>query len=191
RRGWANGAFRLMVRSTLLEPLLPEIYHTIKDDGSPYFWKMLEVLDRTVEAGRKVSDAVSLSVLLLPWVLAELEKEEAGRETRMRISEVMLFIRELIQPICARMALAAGTRHQIEQTLETLWRLLEPPTDRRAMFRFVYREPFNDALALLELFAISSGRYIEQFRQWQAFAQRVRRAEGEAPVPTRKRRRKR
>ncbi|MGZ7039844.1 MAG: polynucleotide adenylyltransferase PcnB, partial [Thermoanaerobaculia bacterium] len=84
RRGWANGAFRLMVRSTLLEPLLPEIYHTIKDDGSPYFWKMLEVLDRTVEAGRKVSDAVSLSVLLLPWVLAELEKEEAGRETRMR-----------------------------------------------------------------------------------------------------------
>ncbi|MGZ7077802.1 MAG: polynucleotide adenylyltransferase PcnB [Thermoanaerobaculia bacterium] len=191
RRGWANGAFRLMVRSTLLEPLLPEIYHTIKDDGSPYFWKMLEVLDRTVEAGRKVSDAVSLSVLLLPWVLAELEKEEAGRETRMRISEVMLFIRELIQPICARMALAAGTRHQIEQTLETLWRLLEPPTDRRAMFRFVYREPFNDALALLELFAISSGRYIEQFRQWQAFAQRVRRSEGEAPAPTRKRRKRR
>jgi hypothetical protein len=59
------------------------------------------------------------------------------------------------------------------------------------MFRFVYREPFNDALALLELFALSSGRHVEQFRQWQAFAQRVRRAEGEAPPPRKRRRRKR
>ena len=190
RRGWSNGAFRLMVSSALLEPLLPEIYNTIKDERTPYFWKMLEVLDRTVQAGRKISDAVSLSVLLLPWVINELEKEGSQRDARMRIGEVMLFIRDLIQPICARMALAAGTRHQIEQTLETLWRLLDVPSDRRAMFRFVYREPFNDALALFELFALSSGRYVEQFRAWQAFAQRVRRSEGEAP-PVRKRRRRR
>ena len=79
----------------------------------------------------------------------------------MRIGEVVLFIRDLIQPLCARMALAAGTRHQIETALETLWRLLEPPADRRAQFRFVYREPFNDALALLELYALSSGSYVD------------------------------
>ena len=109
----------------------------------------------------------------------------------MRIGEVLLFIRELIQPICARMALPAGTRHQIEQALETLWRLLEPPADRRAQFRFVYREPFNDALSLLELYALSSGKYVEAFRQWQSFAQRVRRAEGEARPPVRHRRRRR
>jgi hypothetical protein len=110
----------------------------------------------------------------------------------MRIGEVILFIRDLTQPLCARMALPAGTRHQIEQALETLWRLLEPPTDRRAQFRAVHREPFNDALALLELYALSSGRYVDVFRQWQAFAQRVRRAqeEGEAASSTRKRRRR-
>ncbi|MGZ8852633.1 MAG: polynucleotide adenylyltransferase PcnB [Thermoanaerobaculia bacterium] len=191
RRGWSNGAFRLMVRSGLLEPLLPEIFIAIKDDRAPYFWKMLEVVDRTVEAGRKVSDAVSLSVLLLPWVLSELEKEGTQRDARMRIGEVIIFIRDLIQPVCARMALAAGTRHQIEQALETLWRLLEPPSDRRSMFRFVYREPFQDALALFELFALSSGRYVEQFKQWQAFAQRVRKADADAPKPPKRRRRKR
>ena len=49
-----------------------------------------------------------------------------------------------------RMALAAGTRHQIETALDTLWRLLEPPADRRAQFKFVFREPFNDALAFLK-----------------------------------------
>jgi hypothetical protein len=89
------------------------------------------------------------------------------------------------------MSLPAGTRHQIEQAVETLWRLLEPPTDRRSQFRFVYREPFNDALALLELYALSSGKYVDQFRQWQAFAQRVKRAQEEHAPATRKRRRRR
>src|SRR5258708_4906151 len=190
RRGWSQGAFRLMVDSALLEPLLPEVYRSISGEQVPYFWKMLEVLDRTVQAGRKISDAVLLSVLLLPWVMTELDREEKRREGRMRIGDVMVFLRDLIQPICARMALAAGTRHQIEQALETLWRLLEPPTDRRSQLRFVYREAFSDALALLELFAISSGKYIEQYRQWQAFAQRARRPEDAAPGPARKRRRR-
>lgn len=189
RRGWSRGAIRLMVDSGLLEPLLPEIHNTISGDRAPHFWKMLEVLDRTVQVGRKISDPVLLSVLFLPWIVEEIETEEQRREGRMRIGEVIVFIRELIQPIYARMALAAGTRHQIEQTLETLWRLLEPPIERRAIFRFVYREPFNDALALLELYALSSGRYVEQLRQWQAFANRVRRAEAEAPPRRRRRRR--
>jgi hypothetical protein len=110
----------------------------------------------------------------------------------MKIGEVILFIRELIQPICTRMSLAAGTRHQIETALDTLWRLLEPPADRRSQFKFVYREPFNDALALLELYALSSGKYVDVFRQWQQFAQRVRRAaDAEAPKAPAKRRRRR
>jgi poly(A) polymerase len=194
RRGWSRGAIRLLVDTELLEPLLPEVFQAIRDDRAAYFWKMLEVLDRTVQAGRKISDAVLLAVLMLPWVIDEIEREEARREARMRIGEVVPFIRDLTQPLCARMALPAGTRHQIEQALETLWRLLEPPTDRRSQFRAVYREPFNDALSLLELYALSSGRYIDVFRQWQAFAVRVRRAQDEGggeAAPRRKRRRRR
>lgn len=195
RRGWSRGAIRLMVDTALLEPLLPEIYRAIQGERAPYFWKMLEVLDRTVQAGRKISDAVLLSVLFLPWVIEALEAEEHRRTGAMKISDVILFIRELIQPICTRMSLAAGTRHQIEQALETLWRLLEPPADKRAQFRFVFREPFNDALALLELYALSSGNYVDVFRQWAAFAQKVKREGGEVPAPSnparRRRRRKR
>ena len=192
RRGWSRGAIRLLVDTGLLEPLLPEIFTAIRGAVAPYFWKMLEVLDRTVQSGRRVSDAVLLSVLMLPWVIDEIEREEERRGARMRIGEVVPFIRELTQPLCARMALPTGTRHQIEQALETLWRLLEPPAERRSQFRAVHREPFNDALALLELFALSSGRYVEVFRQWQAFALRVRRAqeEGEGVVKKRRRRKR-
>ena len=215
RRGWSRGAVRLMVDTGLLEPLLPEIYNAIKGDRAPYFWKMLEVLDRTVQAGRKISDAVLLSVLVLPWVVGEIEREEAKRHgfsgdaaepgeievhtdaeadsaaARMRLGEVILFIRDLIQPLCARLSLAAGTRHQMEQALETFWRLLEPPSDRRAQFRAVYRDPFSDALSLLELYALSSGRYVDVFRQWQAFAVRVKRAQEEVEGTVKKRRRRR
>jgi poly(A) polymerase len=201
RRGWSRGAIRLMVDTGLLEPLLPEIYNAIKGDRAPYFWKMLEVLDRTVQAGRKISDAVLLSVLVLPWVVGEIEREEEKRQRadaetpdalpRMRLGEVLIFIRDLIQPICARLALPAGTRHQMEQALETFWRLLEPPSDRRAQFRAVYRDPFGDALALLELYALSSGRYVDVFRQWQAFAVRVKRAQEEVEGTVKKRRRRR
>ncbi len=191
RRGWSNGAFRLMIESKLLEPLIPEVYRAIRDDRAPYFWKMLEVLDRTVQSGRKVSDAVLLCVLMLPWVVEELEDEEARRDARMRISDVLVFIRDLVQPLCLRMSLAAGTRHQIEQALETLWRLLEPPADRRSQFRAVHREPFSDALALLELYAYSSGKYLDTFRQWQEFSNRVRRGlEESEPAPRKKRRRR-
>ncbi|HET7711115.1 MAG TPA: polynucleotide adenylyltransferase PcnB [Thermoanaerobaculia bacterium] len=191
RRGWSRTSIRLMIDTGLLEPLLPEIHKSIADGRAPYFWKMLEVLDRTVQAGRKISDSVLLSVLLLPFIIAELEREEERREGRMRIADVVIFIRDLIQPICTRMALSSGTRHQIEQALETLWRLLEPPSERRSMFRFVHREPFDDALALLELYALSSGKYLEQFRQWSSFAQRVRSSDSQAPPPRRRRRRKR
>lgn len=191
RRGWSRGAIRLMVDTGLLDPLLPEIYTAIQGERAPYFWKMLEVLDRTVQSGRRISDAVLMSVLMLPWVIEEIEREEERRQARMRTGEVIIFIRDLVLPLCARMALAAGTRHQIEQALETLWRLLEPPTDRRSQFRAVYRDPFSDALSLLELYALSSGRYVDVFRQWQAFALRVKRAQEEAAEPTRRRRRRR
>src|SRR5213083_967014 len=89
RRGWSRGAVRLMVDSGLLDPLLPEVYKAIAGDRAPYFWKMLEVLDRTVQAGRKISDAVLLSVLFLPWIVQELEAEETRRAGRMRISDVV------------------------------------------------------------------------------------------------------
>ena len=191
RRGWSRGAFQMMVETRLLEPLLPEVYNAIANEKAPYFWKMLEVLDRTVQSGRKISDPVLLSVLLLPWIMEQLERENDEREARMRIGEVLTFIRELIQPVCARMSLAAGTRHQIEQALETLWRLLEPPSDRRSVMRFVFREPFSDALALLELYALSSGKYVDTYRQWNAIAQRVRKSQEEDAPRSHKRRRRR
>ena len=177
RRGWSLGAFRMLFETKLLDPLLPELFKLLAEEQAPYFWKMLEVLDRTVNAGKKVSDAVLFSVLIMPYVMEQIDSEENSRAGRMRTGEVLLYIRELIQPICGRLTFAPGMRHQVEQALETVWRLLEPPTERRSMWRVAFREPFNDALALLELYALSSRRHTHTFSEWQRVANRIRREE--------------
>jgi poly(A) polymerase len=191
RRGWSLAAIDLLAQTRLLEPLLPELQRPLDEGGIDFFWTMLDVLDRTVRSGRKVSDPVLFSVLLLPYIVGSIEAESRSRNEKLRVGEMILFVRELIQPIVQRFSFSAGMRHQTEQALETLWRLLEPPSDRRSMWRFVFREPFNDGLALLELYARASSNYLEVARQWQSFAQRVRSEEPrtQAPPPRRRRRR--
>ncbi|HSN69030.1 MAG TPA: polynucleotide adenylyltransferase PcnB [Thermoanaerobaculia bacterium] len=191
RRGWSLAAIELLAETRLLEPLLPELQRPLDEGGIVFFWTMLDVLDRTVRSGRKVSDPVLFAVLLLPYIIGSIETESRGRDEKLRVGEMILFVRELIQPIVQRFSFSAAMRHQTEQALETLWRLLEPPSDRRSMWRFVFREPFNDGLALLELYARASGNYLDVAKQWQSFAQRVRSEEPHnSPAPRRKRRRR-
>ncbi len=191
RRGWSLEAMRLMVETCLLEPLLPELYQRLESEESDYFWRMLEVLDRTVRSGRTVADAVLFSVLLLPVVITAIEEEEKALGTRMRLGDLLPFLREVLEPIVQRMAFSAAMRHQMEQAFETFWRLLEPPGDRRSRWRFVFREHFSNGLALLELYSLSSDRYVDTFREWQRFVQRVKKEEAPAETKQRPRRRRR
>jgi hypothetical protein len=55
----------------------------------------------------------------------------------------------------------------------------------------VFRDHFGDALALFELHALSSGRNVERFREWQSFARRVQRQEEPMSLPRAPRRRRR
>jgi hypothetical protein len=181
----------VMVETQLLEPLLPELFAPLNTGSIEYFWTILEVLDRTILSARVMSDAVLLSTLFLPFVVLAIESEEKRGGGRLRTGEVILLIREQLDSISMRLASPAGVRHQIHQALETLWRMLEPPSDRRGMWRFAFREHFTDSLALFELFALSSGRYVDEFRQWQMIAERIQRGEvNSRPAPRRRRRRR-
>lgn len=191
RRGWARNAFGLLNDTGLLEPLVPELYRLLRKNETRYLWKMLEVLDRTVSSGRKISDSVLLCVLLLPLVVEELEAEERRRTDRMKPHEALILMREHLQPIFQRLAIPSGVRNEVEQAIDLLWRLLESPADRKHAWKLVLRQQFQDAFALAELFALSSGRYVEEFRQWQDLAQRVRRAQESEPQRKKRRRRRR
>jgi poly(A) polymerase len=186
RRGWSLEAFELLMETGLLRPLLPELVEQLGSDESEYFWRMLEVLDRTIQSGRSFPDWVYWSVMLLPCLVRGVDAEERLKGGKLGASEAMGLIRDVSAPVSQRMTLAAGTRHRVEQLLETLWRMQDPPHDRRSDWRLVLREDFPSALAVAELFALSSGRRVEEFRAWHSFANRVRHQDAPPPKPRRR-----
>ncbi|MGK2858173.1 MAG: polynucleotide adenylyltransferase PcnB [Thermoanaerobaculia bacterium] len=191
RRGWSLDAFELMVETRLLEPLMPELYSSLTSGEAEYLWRMLEVLDRTIQSGRVFGDGVFWAVLMLPGFFKAVEQEEALRGERLKPSDAFGLVRDVVAPVAARLVFPSGVRHHVEQSLEALWRIQEVPSDRKSQWRLVFREHFGDALALFELHALSSGRNVERFKEWQAFARRVQRQEGAPPPPTRAPRRRR
>ena len=189
RKGWSREAMHLMVETQLMEPLVPELMPWIQNEESDYFWKMLAVLDRTMRSGRSMPDSVLFAVLLLPIILVGLEQEES-RNGRMKIGDTLTFVRESLEPVFRRFVLPAGMRHQIEQAFETLWRLQEPPGERKSGWRVVFREPFANAIALFEIYALSSGRSVEMFREWQTLMRRMQAEEPPTKRPRKRRKKK-
>ncbi|MCM2315036.1 MAG: polynucleotide adenylyltransferase PcnB [Thermoanaerobaculia bacterium] len=191
RRGWSLDAFELLVETRLLEPLMPELFASLTSGDAEYFWRMLEVLDRTIQAGRVFGDGVFWAVLMLPGFFKAVEQEESSRGERLKPADAFSLVRDVVAPVAARLVFPSGVRHHVEQSLESLWRIQEVPSDRKSQWRLVFREHFGDALALFELHALSSGRNVELFKEWKAFARRVQRQEEPAPQAPRTGRRRR
>jgi poly(A) polymerase len=188
RRGWSLESMHLMEETSLLSPLLPELGALIDSGDGDYLWKMLGVLDRTIKSRREISDIVLLSVLLLPLIMEAIERREGVEGERIQSGEIVPFIREQIDAVFERLVMPAWMRHEIVQNFELLWRMQEPPSERKRDWRLVLRERFHDALALYELYSFSSGRFVESFRQWRDLAGRVR---GDQPQKAKRRRRRR
>lgn len=190
RRGMALESMHLMEDTRLLEPLMPELARMIAEGEGEYLWQMLEVLDRTIASGREVGDVVLLSVIVVPIVFRAIDQREAEASERLSHGEVVPFIRDLLEVVFERLVMPAWMRHEVEQNLELLWRMREAPTERKRDWRIVLRERFPDALALFELYSFSSGRYVEEFRQWRELSGRVRSSQEKMKKPRRRRKRR-
>jgi hypothetical protein len=162
----------------------------IESGDGDYLWKMLAVLDRTIMSDRSVSDAVLLSVTLVPLVFRLIDQREQEERERMQPGEIVPFIRDHLELILERLVMPAWMRHEVELNLELLWRMREAPTEKKRDWRIVLRERFGDALALFELYSFSSGRYVEEYKQWRDLAHRVRSSQEKMKTPRKRRKRK-
>ncbi len=190
RRGMALESMHLMEETGLLHSLMPELAKLIESGDGDYLWKMLEVLDRTIMSDRTVSDVVLLSVTLVPLIFKLIDEREAELQERIPPGEIVPFIRDHLELILERLVMPAWMRHEAEQNLELLWRMREAPTEKKRDWRIVLRERFGDALALFELYSFSSGRYVDEFRQWRDLSNRVRASQDKIRKPRKKRKRK-
>lgn len=189
RRGWSLDSMHLMEETGLLEPLLPELASILKEDRSTYFWRMLEVLDLTTSTGREVPDTLLLSALLFPVIFHGLEELD---DESVHLGEIGPLIRERLDPVVDRLVVPAWMRSEMTQNFELVWRFRTPPSERKRDWRLVLRDRASEALALYELYALSSRRNVDAMKAWKALAEKAKNSSSkERNRPRRRRRRRR
>ena len=206
RGGHALTTFLLLRELGLLDVLLPELAHVLRetDPEHPHgtghlFWALLDVLDAERRRGRPYVDAVLFALFFLPIVRARLQASASDGDPSPGLLATLL--EDLVTPIALRMALPHFVSHRIKQALAIVGRLSHRPDSRLATPRLAFRESFPVALELFELRAMATGRDEELVREWRAALARVEKRRqafaaehGElpaAPAVARRRRRRR
>ena len=182
RCGSAGAAVQWLLELGLLEVLLPEAYAMIgRGPGGADFGRLLPTTDRQVVAGRPLSDATLLAVLLLPKLLQRRDDVEAIDQRPMSRAALRQLVDETVAPLAARLALSRARATQLTQALVAFQRLVEPGWKPRGRQQFAHRPYFDDALALFELMAEATGEGRDALQPWQAVAA-ARRERGEGPA---------
>jgi poly(A) polymerase len=188
RGGHALPTFLLLREVGLLDVLLPELAHVLReiDPDHPHgtghlFWALLDVLDAERRRGRPFDDAVLFSLFFLPVVRSRLLEMKVSDPDPGRLVTIL---EEIVTPVSIRMSLPNAVSHRLKQALATVGRLSHRPDGRVATRRIALREAFPVALDLFELNAMATGRGDELVKEWRTLEARTRKArEDLAPPP--------
>jgi poly(A) polymerase len=188
RGGHALPTFLLMREVGLLDVLLPELAHVLREidpdhpQGTGHlFWSLLDVLDAERRRGRPFDDAVLFSLFFLPVVRSSLRELRVSDPEPGRLVPIL---EDIVTPVSIRMSLPNAISHRIKQALATVGRLSHRPDDRVATRRIAFREAFPAALDLFELNAMATGRGEELVREWRVLEERTKRARKALAPPT-------
>jgi poly(A) polymerase len=203
--GHALPTFLLMREVGLLDVLLPELAHVLRefDPDHPHgtghlFWALLDVLDAERRRGRAFDDAVPFSLFFLPIVRARVRAASPDGDPDPALLASLLD--DIVDPIALRMSLPHAVTHRIKQALSIVGKLSHRPDNRIATRRLAFREAFPAALDLFALRAMATGRGEELVAEWTALRARVERAReafeketgvSAQPIPPKRRRRRR
>jgi poly(A) polymerase len=205
RGGHALPTFLLLREVGLLDVLLPELAHVLREidpehphGAGHFFWALLDVLDAERRRGRACEDAVLFGILILAVVRSRVR--EAAPDGEPAPGLLARLIEDTVAPIAIRMTLPHALTYRIKQGLSLVGRLSHRPDGRVATRRLPFREGFSVALDLFELSAMATGRGQDLVREWRDLQVRARRAAaagdalpalagGEATGPKRRRRR--
>ena len=181
RGGHALPTFLLLREVGLLDVLLPELAHVLRevDPEHPHgaghlFWAMLDALDRERRRGRTFEDAILFALLVVPVARAELKRRSPGAEPSPALLATVL--EEIVTPVAVRMAWPHAASHRIKQALALVGRLSYRPDNKIPTRRLVFRESFPAALDIFELTAMATGRGEDLAREWRALYGRMQKA---------------
>jgi poly(A) polymerase len=170
RSGAAEQTFRLLAGHGLLEPITPELHHSVGEDA---MWQALADLDRyrrhSDAVPEDLTNAILLGTLLVPLGLMPKRREgafaeprfvtdrESGRRHRRPLKEPPLRIGLL--PVARR------DTERLRQVLSLQRRLLDLDSSPRAKRALMHRSPFREAMVWLEI----HGQAPQALEHWRGF----------------------
>lgn len=172
RGGAMAPAFDLMIESGVLEVVLPELHEHLRGEARRGDFEEVEAMravlraaDRAAHAGRELTLAQKLAVLLAPTVLTpDRDAPVTGRPTTSaeRASERM-------RPIALRLALSRKDGERLRQVLLALPRLVPRGSSRRrGAAALAGRSYFAEALDVFELFSNATGDFRDEVQNWRS-----------------------
>ncbi len=177
-------AFDALVTYGLLEVILPELFEHLaravreeRHEEVEALRRSLRVADAWTQAGRSLSPAVRLAVLLAPVLLTPLD-DTGSRDSSSTVTEAM-------KPISQRLAISRREAERIRQVLLALGRFSPRNKKRRfSVTAFVKRAYFPDALDFFELHTRATGDLETEAVRWR---ERLKEVFPQGPPPPRKR----
>ncbi len=186
--GVSLGAYRMLDDIGALRWTMPELADVVDAEGpdgpgARFLWSMLEALDASVHAGRKLEEGAVLAALLYP--LFERETDPERRRDRGAPPDPRAVAAALVAPLSARARIPRreATRARASMRLQPrLVSVLRAKGRRRLpRLRWCLQEFFGDALELLRLRCTAEGRGWDVYEMWE---ERRRRALGGGPSAT-------
>ncbi len=163
--GAAAECFRGLKLTNILQVLLPTVDSLVQPpgEGSPLFWKLLEILDRTSGGKRIYSNAVMLACLVHPCYLASTGEEPGHGSYGHQVKWLAKFFDscDLLRQVPRRDKL------RVRSMLAGL-RRFDPATrgGRTSLKAFLHREYFPDLFAYWKLLVEATGKGTELVEEW-------------------------
>lgn len=182
RCGHAGRALQWMLDLRLLEVVLPEALAMTEMPSAEgdELGRIVPMLDRWIDEGREISDAVLLGAILLPGLIARRAESEAGKKPVLSRRATQQLLEEAIAPMAARLRLSRDRAGKVERALLTLWRLQSGQSTNAERLTLAVRPSFDDAVTLLELLVSVRSRGEAELRVWQEVRRHKQRARQEA-----------
>jgi poly(A) polymerase len=176
RSGKAASICGAWQRSGLFDRAFPELEHTGRETG-----RLLEAVDGTMQRGSPCQDAALIGVLFLPRFYALLQSM-TGDAQRIDNAQLLLKLREMLNPAAATMRLSNHTVHLIHQGLFTITKMGSKPERGRQVLKLTRQDYFPVAWDLYSFATAAGCNPRAVHAEWARAVQRVRQGRAEDAV---------
>ena len=189
--GSGEKAFRLLYKTGLLRDLLPEIADFLDQEGGPdaSLWMWLRHLDERIATAGQINPVLVFATLFY----SPMQRLAAAAKARDEGPSVNNLLKELIEPVCARISMPRWMTARMIQVMINQARFVPDKRKRFSKRGFVAQDCFPETLALYELGLRVAGDDLGRCEPWSALHQEEQAHQSEpdaeiSPSPKPKRR---